>query len=47
VSRQFFNPDLNDPGMAEQRKAASYTKQWNLESEMAKLIFFGIELSGL
>jgi hypothetical protein len=33
-------------GMAEQRKAASYSKLWNLESERAKLIFFGIELSG-
>jgi hypothetical protein len=32
-------------GMAEQRKAASYSKLWNLESERAKL-FFGIELSG-
>jgi hypothetical protein len=32
--------------MAEQRKAASYSKLWNLESERAKLIFFGIELSG-
>jgi hypothetical protein len=33
-------------GMAEQRKAASYSRLWNLESERAKLIFFGIELSG-
>jgi hypothetical protein len=32
--------------MAEQRKAASDSKLWNLESERAKLIFFGIELSG-
>jgi hypothetical protein len=33
-------------GMAEQRKAVSYSRLWNLESERAKLIFFGIELSG-
>jgi hypothetical protein len=32
--------------MTEQRKEASYSKLWNLESERAKLIFFGIELSG-
>jgi hypothetical protein len=33
-------------GVAEQRKAASYSKMWKLESERAKLIFFGIQLSG-
>jgi hypothetical protein len=31
--------------MAEQRKATGDSKLWNLESERAKLIFFGIELS--
>jgi hypothetical protein len=32
--------------LAEQRKTKAYSRLWNVESERARLIFFGVELSG-